>query len=128
MERLTIRSGDTTHENGVCCTHFNSKECHEVSGNCAYGCKWEEEAWSKLCDYEDAEEQGLLLILPVPCGEWVYSAECGYVEPYIVASYSADKHGLWCLNLHGGIIGLWGKSVFATHSEAEKALAELQSK
>jgi len=63
MERFT-KYGKTTHENGVCCTHFNSKECHEVVGNCAYGCKWEELAWSKLAEYEDLEEQGLLWILP----------------------------------------------------------------
>ena len=67
MERLT-KYGKTTHENGVCCTHFNSKECHEVVGNCAYGCKWEEEAWSKLAHYEDLEEQGLLT--RVVHGEW----------------------------------------------------------
>ena len=53
MERLTLRSSDTNHENGVCCTHFHSKECLEVGGNCAYGCKWEEAAWERLADYED---------------------------------------------------------------------------
>lgn len=77
-------------------------------------------------DAKNAEEQGLLLRLPVPCGEWVYSAECGIVAPYIVASYSNDKHGLWCLNVHGGLIGLWGTSVFKTHKEAEQALAKIK--
>ena len=85
MERLTIRSGDTTHENGVCCTHFNSKECHEVSGNCAYGCKWEEEAWSKLCAYEDAEEQGLLLRLPCKVGDVLYQV-ISSIEEYEVTA------------------------------------------
>lgn len=54
LERLTLRSSDTNHENGVCCTHFHSKECLEVGGNCAYGCKWEEAAWERLADYEDS--------------------------------------------------------------------------
>ena len=63
-ERLTKRSTDTTHENGVCCTHFNGKECQEFAGNCAYGCKWEEAVWSKLADFEDLEEQGRLVVLP----------------------------------------------------------------
>ena len=54
MERLTLRSSETSHENGVCCTHFKSKECLEVGGNCAYGCKWEEAAWEKLAAYEDS--------------------------------------------------------------------------
>jgi hypothetical protein len=63
-ERLTKRSTDTTHENGVCCTHFNGKECQEFAGNCAHGCKWEEAVWSKLAHYEDLEEQGRLMVLP----------------------------------------------------------------
>ena len=39
MGRLT-KYGKTSHENGVCCTHFMSKECKEVGGECSYGCKW----------------------------------------------------------------------------------------
>lgn len=54
MERLTLRSRDTGHENGVCCTHFKSKECLEVGGNCAYGCKWEEKVWARVAEFEDS--------------------------------------------------------------------------
>lgn len=53
MERLTKRSSETTHENGVCCTHFRGPECFTVDGNCAAGCPWEEAAWERLADYED---------------------------------------------------------------------------
>ena len=53
MERLTKYSNETTHENGVCCTHFGSSECCEVGGNCALDCRWEEAAWARLADYED---------------------------------------------------------------------------
>lgn len=53
MERLTKYSNETTHENGVCCTHFGSPECCEVGGNCAMNCKWEEAAWERLARYED---------------------------------------------------------------------------
>nr|DAG59356.1 MAG TPA: hypothetical protein [Caudoviricetes sp.] len=53
MERLTKRSPETTHENGVCCTHFNGLECFSVNGNCSMGCPWEEAAWERLADYED---------------------------------------------------------------------------
>ena len=53
MERLTKYSNETTHENGVCCTHFGGPECCEVGGNCAMNCKWEEAAWSRLAAYED---------------------------------------------------------------------------
>lgn len=54
MERLTLRSSETSHENGVCCTHFKSKDCLEVGGNCAYGCKWEEAVWARLAEFEDS--------------------------------------------------------------------------
>ena len=54
MERLTLRSSETSHENGVCCTHFKSQECLEVGGDCAYGCKWEEAVWARLAEFEDS--------------------------------------------------------------------------
>ena len=53
MDRLTKHSKETTHENGVCCTHFYGPECIEVGGDCAMNCKWEEAAWSRLAAYED---------------------------------------------------------------------------
>lgn len=53
MDRLTTYSKGTTHENGVCCTHFLGPECIGVGGNCAMNCKWEEAVWSRLAAYED---------------------------------------------------------------------------
>ena len=53
MERLTKHSKRTSHENGICCTHFYDPECLEVGGNCAMNCKWEEAAWNLLAAYED---------------------------------------------------------------------------
>lgn len=53
MERLTEHSKQTSHENGICCTHFYGPECLGVGGNCAMNCKWEEAAWSRLAAYED---------------------------------------------------------------------------
>lgn len=53
MERLTKHSKQTSHENGICCTHFRGPECLRVGGNCAMNCKWEEAAWSRLAAYED---------------------------------------------------------------------------
>lgn len=53
MERLTEHSKQTSHENGICCTHFRGPECLGVGGNCAMNCKWEEAAWSRLAAYED---------------------------------------------------------------------------
>ena len=53
MERLTKYSKETTHENGVCCTHFGSMTCFVRNGDCYRGCTWEEAAWSRLAAYED---------------------------------------------------------------------------
>ena len=55
MERLTKYSKRTSHENGICCTHFGSPECYDVGGNCAMNCKWEEAAWERLAAYEDSK-------------------------------------------------------------------------
>lgn len=53
MDRLTVRSKQTTHENGVCCAHFNSPECSERRGLCVDYCPWEEKVWERLAAYED---------------------------------------------------------------------------
>ncbi len=53
MDRLTAHSKQTSHENGICCTHFLGFECIGVGGNCARNCKWEEAAWSRLAAYKD---------------------------------------------------------------------------
>ena len=124
MGRLT-RYGKTSHENSVCCTHFGSKECHEVTGNCAIGCKWEEEAWSKLAHYEDLEEQGLLLKLPCKVGDVVYSVESGGIKDFTVTSFGLMLNRIYAY--HGFIfVGEIGFSAFLTKEEAEKALEEMK--
>ena len=55
MDRLTKYSNETSHKNGVCCTHFLSDECRALGGECAHGCKWEEAAWERLAAYEETE-------------------------------------------------------------------------
>lgn len=64
MERLTKHSKQTSHENGICCTHFRGPECLGVGGNCAMNCKWEEAAWSRLAAYEDTR------LTPERCAEF----------------------------------------------------------
>lgn len=64
MERLTKHSKQTSHENGICCTHFCGPECLGVGGNCAMNCKWEEAAWSRLAAYEDTR------LTPERCAEF----------------------------------------------------------
>lgn len=80
----------------------------------------------ELKQYRDAEEQGLLLRLPCKAGDAVYSCECGMIVRDFVHSFSTDVNGLWAINLYGGIIGLFGLSVFTTQEEAEQALAKVK--
>ena len=85
----------------------------------------------KLADYEDKQEQGLLIILPVAegtevwcigsCGELCdnWSMECsGCKEHEIVFSTNFDRN----------MVEQWGKTIFATESKAEEALAKMGGK
>lgn len=105
-----------------------------------------EAAYAKLKDYEDAEEQGLLLRLPCKVGDTVYCMFCRYtkctsnnkefdeydcqgcqqdecdskIEKYIqdMRAYSLD----WIVtNLKN-----FGKTVFLTKEEAEAKLKEME--
>ena len=127
MERLT-KYGNTTHENGVCCTHFMSKECVAVMGNCSLGCKWEEAAWKKLAEYEDLEEQGRLIKLPCKVGNKIYTVEDGYVYDFKADTIEVRKENgkyIFCIAYMDFKAEDFGKTVFLTKEEAEKALEEM---
>ena len=80
-----------------------------------------------LGEYEDLEEQGLLLRLPCKVGDTVW---------FIVEAYSfgevGDKAEEW-YSIHTNKFNLnmlddFGKTVFLTQSEAEEKLRELEGK
>ena len=74
MDRLTKYSKETTHKNGVCCTHFGGMECFACNGDCSRGCTWEEAAWSRLAAYEDTG------LTPERCAEFARAdAEGRYI-------------------------------------------------
>lgn len=91
MERLTAHSKQTSHENGICCTHFCGPECLRVGGNCAGNCKWEEAAWSRLAAYEDTGLE------PAMCANYkTFEDEAiskGVTFKRIVALMEADRAG-----------------------------------
>lgn len=74
-------------------------------------------AAQKLAEYEDLEEHGLLVRLPVPLGSKVYWI------------YTRDKQNpiifekIFVL----GMLYFWDSTVFATREEAEKKLEEIQN-
>ena len=148
MERLTEKIGNTNCVKGC-------------GSNCKYGfqhcrtedwenCKTIDDVIDKLAEYEDLEEQGLLLRLP--CKNWMdivfgkqetfFGIDESYIENPIreITVDSADRFtwydGWKTLVLKGtDENGLdWefspediGKTVFLTKSEAEQKLKEMES-
>ena len=75
---------------------------------------------TKLADYEDAEEQGLLLRLKLKVGDEFWELNDNFVEPVIYPRKAHSlQHVLYCMdNL--------GKTTFLTYEEAELELANRQ--
>lgn len=71
----------------------------------------------KLCDYEDLEEQGLLVRLPVPLGSKVYWISTRDKQNPIIF----EK--IFVL----GMLYFWDSTVFLTREEAEKKLEEMKN-
>lgn len=99
---------------------------------------------NKLGQYEDAEEQGLLLRLPVAVGSTVYHycGDFGVILPYTISSIciSSFLSGGIDIVIEGGAYGEdevlddfseclvdFQKSFFLTEKEAEQALKRMES-
>ena len=86
----------------------------------------------KLADYEDAEEQGLLLRLPCPIGTTVYNTTWwdDVQEKVVIEGKSyyrtVYKHKVTKLPFTYSDIDDFGKTVFLTKSEAEQKLKEME--
>ena len=122
MDRLTARDGFGTPYYPYC---DNVKGC---GGYCAQ-CNFETKTMDKLAQYEDLEEQGLLLRLPVPIGTTVYKFEplAKGIERYIkttITRYEVFGDSIWFTfaNGLGRNIEDFGKYVFLTQAEAEEKL------
>ena len=91
-------------------------------------------ASKKLCEYEELEEQGLLLKLPVPIGTTVYEFEplnkiVKGCTTRTVIKYTVYDDSIW-FNFADGYmkdIKDFGKTVFLTQDEAEQKLKEMES-
>lgn len=138
MERLTKRN-----EYGVYYPYCDSaKGC---GGHCA-SCEFERKITKKLADYEDAEEQGLLLRLPCKVGTELFAVlnkcramvvseedcddelnclECPYKKQFVVTPVSATKDVLTDEYFSKVPTYIWGKTLFATQEEAEQALKQM---
>ena len=98
---------------------------------CEPDCEEIDAVYRKLKEYEDAEEQGLLLRLPCRVGTIVYVLQSDRIIKVIITRYDRFKDGsIWfCFN-HGcgKSIAEFGKTVFLTREEAEARLRELMDR
>lgn len=81
----------------------------------------------KLCDYEDLEEQGLLVRLPCPIGTTVWDIFRMEIREITVTSieYNDNKeYVLWAGE--DELLGTLNEAVFLTREEAEKRLEEMK--
>ena len=108
----------------TCAEHDEEKSCK----NCHI-----QKAFEKLAEYEDLEEQGLLLRLPVPIGTTVYKFEplAKGTKRYIkttITKYDVFNDSIWFTfaNGLGRNIEDFGKYVFLTQAEAEQKLKEME--
>ena len=102
-------------------------------------------ASKKLCEYEDLEEQGLLLRLPCKVGDIIWDKDCGKPYAYTITGFSfgtgkdyidepvsLKEIVYYCSDYSGNITGSFavseiGKTVFLTREEAENKLKEMES-
>lgn len=121
MERLTRRHPDGSV--GISqFRYYNYDDCQKMM--------------QKLADYEDAEEHGLLLRLPCKPGTWVYEVKddcefpgdcyrkrmCNGCEDRFI--HIEEKILVSPYNIIFDM-NQFGKTLFLTKAEAEKALAEM---
>lgn len=131
MERLTYKGTAQMTEDGIVTPSYSDYSTRRII--------------EKLAEYEDAEEQGLLLKLPCKVGTELFAVlnkcramvvseeecddelsclECPYKNQFIVTQVSATKDVLMDEYFSKVPTYIWGKTLFATKEEAEKALVE----
>lgn len=135
MERLTYKKGEHYYTNDSCIVEVKS-----LSDN---GADVLLDCIDKLGEYEDAEEQGLLLRLPCKVGDTVYAipswanfrlnksfghAEHNRVYPQIVDHIEFSSYGCrisTCDGRQGHGQEAFGETWFLTREEAERALKQM---
>ncbi|RGR50797.1 hypothetical protein DWY46_05290 [Blautia obeum] len=126
MERLTDYSDDE-------CTYIigvGNKTCEEFCKYVVDGCRncYIQQVFKKLADYEDLEEQGLLVRLPCPIGTTVWDIYGTGIRKNVVSGIEYGKDGRWFLWANEDEwLGELNVVVFLTREEAEKKLEEIQN-
>ena len=119
MERLTYRGSERMTEDGLTIPSYSDYPTRRII--------------ERLTEYEDLEEQGLLLRLPCPIGTTVYNTTCWddvteKVEVNGETLYRiVHKHKVSKSTFSLGDFYNFGKTVFLTQAEAEQKLKEMES-
>ena len=122
MERLTKRdfSRITYNERrSILCSSY-CDNCSQGAGNC----KTVKNMIKKLANYEDLEEQGLLVRLPCKVGDTVYKFWYYDRSPYKIQQHVIRTLSEICELIESKKLG---KSVFLTHEEAVNKLEEIKN-
>lgn len=82
------------------------------------------EAIQRLAEYEDMEEQGLLVRLPCKEGTWVYKVCMISVRDDDYAMTWHQEMGVREVRFQASMRDQFGKTVFTSREAAEKALEE----
>lgn len=118
MERLTKRCGN------MCVTeNFDYIYLWEMPNEAFKGFN---EVVEKLAEYEDLEEQGLLVRLPCKIGDKVWDIAGKEIREQIVDGIEYRPDGFFIYANEDEWLGELGKLVFLTKAEAEKTLAEME--
>lgn len=129
MERLTM-TDDEMNEIPVDCpvklddegvvNAFCERVCDEFSQNCPF-----DKLGKRLKEYEDLEEQGLLLKLPFKIGDTLYyidDYEIYHDKVYSIEVTEVNGEHTFCVGCMDWIYDDFGKTVFLTKEEVEEAL------
>ena len=136
MDRLTEKTEGMLFTSLVDMSHSTCEdECAHLQGGDCSTCVIEK-ALDKLRQFEDAEEQGRLVVLPCAVGDKLYEPRPdreGLISVYDVKEIGIGRDGAeflyWTLldgvytNLNGVEADKIGKSVFLTKEAAEAALS-----
>lgn len=135
-ERLTIKrnNGDCVLKAESCCYGWYSFDVQESLRK--EGTEILKKAIYKLAEYETAEEEGRLLVLPCKVGDKVYiidDIDYSYERDSVVTGIDIDKDGISIMiqdespmSSSGYDIQDFGKTIFLNRDSAEKALEEMK--
>lgn len=143
MSRLTDRCWRNLDPWECCGQNFHCSRKLNDDGGCINGCIVPK-LYKHLAEYEDLEEQGLLLKLPCPLGTEVYKVRevyycdfnyddevctryCKYkCEEGLYCEHQIIKYGISKVLFTINMYNEFNKTIFLTKEEAEKALERLE--